>query len=293
MKLPALRTFLDLAETGSFRATARRLEMSVSAVSLQIRALEGDLGAPLFVRNRRGCTLTPAGRQALPLARSLAGLAGRLEALFRHARLPVAASSNIGTYLLPPLCRRFQDDTALQPELAVADNPTSAGRLRDGHADCAVLEWWADTPGFRSVVWRREPLVVITPPDHPWARRARLLSDDLLREPMLGGETGSGTGTVLRRAFGERARQLRVSMQLGSTETVKQAVMSGLGVSVVMAAAVRAEAAQGRLWSAPLADVALHKDLHAVCREDWAPEHGARRFQDFRRTSAPAQAAAR
>jgi DNA-binding transcriptional LysR family regulator len=281
MKLPALRAFLDLAETGSFRTTAHRLEMSVSAVSMQIRTLETDLGAPLLTRDRRGCRLTPAGREALPLARSLAGLAGRLKTLFRDSSLPVSASSNIGTYLLPPLCRRFQSDTRLCPVLTVDSNPASAERLRNGQADCAVLEWWADTPGFSSVVWRREPLVVIAPPDHPWTRRGRLVSDDLLREPMLGGESGSGTGTVLRHALGERARRLRVSMQLGSTETVKQAVINGLGVSVVMAAAVSSEVADGRLWSATLADVALHKDLLAVCRQDTAPEHSARRFQDF------------
>jgi len=281
MKIPAVRAFLDLAETGSFRTTARRLEMSVSAVSAQIRALEADLGTPLLRRDRRGSTLTPAGREALPLARSLAGLAGRLETLFRDSFLPVSASSNIGTYLLPPLCRRFQNDTRLRATLTVGDNPTSAERLHSGQADCAVLEWWIDTPGFRSVVWRREPLVAIAPPDHPWTRCGRLLSDDLLREPLLGGESGSGTGTVLRRAFGERARHLRVSMQLGSTEAVKQAVMNGLGVSLVMASAVSSEVADGRLWSAPLADVALHKDLHAVCREEASPEHSARRFQDF------------
>ncbi len=281
MKLPALRAFLDIAETGNFRATARRLRISVSALSLQIRVLETDLGAPLLARDRRGCTLTPAGRQALPLARSLAGIVGRLETLFRDPRLPIAASSNIGTYLLPPLCRRFQDETSLCPELSVADNPASAERLRDGRADCAVLEWWPDTPGFRSVVWRREPLVVIAPPDHPWTRREHLLADDLTREPLLGGESASGTGTVLRRALGERAAKLRVSMQLGATETVKHAVMNGLGVSVVMASAVRNEVADGRLWSAPLADVALHKDLHAVCRDDAETDHAARRFQTF------------
>jgi DNA-binding transcriptional LysR family regulator len=285
MKLPALRAFLDLVETGNFRATARRLRISVSALSLQIRALETDLGAPLLVRDRRGCALTPAGRQALPLARSLTALAGRLETLFREPRLPVAASSNIGTYLLPPLCRRFQDETALRPELNVADNPACAARLREGRADCAVLEWWDATPGFHGVVWRREPLVIITPPDHPWTRREHLLSDDLTREPLLGGESGSGTGTVLRRALGERASKLRVSMQLGGTEAVKQAVMNGLGVSLVMAAAVRRETAEGRLWSSPLADVALHKDLHAVCREDGSAEHGAKRFQEFLATS--------
>lgn len=70
-------------------------------------------------------------------------------------------------------------------------------------------------------------------------------------------------------------------MQLGSTEAVKQAVMNGLGVSVVMASAVSCEVADGRLWSAPLADVDLHKDLHAVCRAEAPPEHSARRFQDY------------
>lgn len=281
MKLPALLAFLDLAETGNFRVTARRLRLSPSALSTQIRALEDDLGAPLIVRDRRGCTLTPAGARALPLARSLAGLAGRLQTLFREPRLTIAASSNIGTYLLPWLCRRFQEDTTLRSELTVAGNPESAERVRDGRADCGVLEWWKETPGFIASVWHREPLVVIAPPDHRWARRERLLAEDLAEEPLLGGESGSGTGTILRKALGERASRLRIAMQLGSTETVKQAVMNGLGVSVVMASAVHAELASGRLWAAPLADAPLHKDLLAVCRLDSQLEHPARRFQRF------------
>jgi DNA-binding transcriptional LysR family regulator len=281
MKFPALLAFIDLAATGNFRTTARRLQLSPSALSTQIRALEDDLGTLLVVRDRRGCTLTPAGAQALPLARSLTDLAGRLQTLFREPRLTIAASSNIGTYLLPALCRRFHEDTALLSDLTVAGNPECAERVRDGRVDCAVLEWWTDMPGFSAVVWHREPLVAIAPPDHPWTRHEHLLAADLMKEPLLGGESGSGTGTVLRKALGERANRLRVSMRLGSTEAVKQAVMNGLGVSVVMASAVRTEVAAGRLWAAPVADAPLHKDLHAVCRQDWQPNHAPRIFQNF------------
>lgn len=288
MKTEVLQAFLDLVQTGNFRITARRLGLSPSALSVQIRSLETELGAPLLHRGRRGCTLTPAGRQALPLIRSLGGVAKQLQSLLREPRLHVATSSNLGTYLLPSLCRRFQADTAFIPELTVAGNPESAARLRDGQADCAVLEWWTETEGFRSVTWRREPLVAIAPPDHPWTRLERLCVADLFREPLLGGESGTGTGSVLRRALGARARDLRIGMQLGSTEAVKHAVMNGLGVSIVMAGAVRLEAAAGRLWAAPLADLPLHKDLQAVCRDDCEAGQAPRVFQEFLRVAVPA-----
>lgn len=287
MKTEILEAFLDLVQTGNFRATARRLGLSPSALSVQIRSLEAELGAPLLHRERRGCTLTPAGRRALPLIRSLGGMAAQLQSLIREPRLHIAASSNLGTYLLPPLCRRFQTDTALIPELTVAGNPESAARLRDGQADCAVLEWWPETAGFSAVTWRREPLVAIAPPDHPWTRLERLCAVDLFREPLLGGESGSGTGTVLRHALGARARDLRIGMQLGSTEAVKQAVINGLGVSLVMAGAVQAEVATGHLWAARLADLPLHKDLQAVCRDDCERGQAPRVFQDFLRASMP------
>lgn len=287
MRTETLQAFLDLVQTGNFRATARRRGLSPSALSVQIRSLEAGLGVVLLHRDRRGCTLTPAGRRALPLIRSLGGTAERLQALLREPRLHIAASTNLGTYLLPALCRRFRADTAVIPELTVAGNPESAARLCDGQADCAVLEWWPETAGFRSVMWRREPLVVITPPDHPWTRRDRLGAADLFCEPLLGGESGSGTGTVLRRALGPRARDLRIGMQLGSTEAVKQAVMNGLGVSVVLAAAVRTEVAAGRLWAAPLADLPLHKELQAVCRDDCESGQVPRLFQEFLRTAVP------
>jgi DNA-binding transcriptional LysR family regulator len=89
-------------------------------------------------------------------------------------------------------------------ETWIGPNPDVADRLRCGRADVAIMEWWDDRPGFEKYLWRWEPLVVIVSPSHPWASRQTIGINDLLREPLLGGEGGTGTGQLLKTALGKR-----------------------------------------------------------------------------------------
>jgi len=184
---------------------------------------------------------TAAGLRFLPFAKALLRLEERAHAALDRGNLAIGASSNIGVYLLQPLVRAFG---AAQPSIGPIDirigtNPETARRLEDAEVDIALMEWWDDRPGFEATVWRREKLVVIVPPEHPWARRRSVDKAMLLREPMIGGEPGTGTARLLQRTFGVDASSLKIGLELGSTEAVKQAVRAGLGISITLAGAVR------------------------------------------------------
>src|SRR5690606_11570028 len=126
-------------------------------------------------------------------------------------------------------------------ELWIGGNPIVAERLNTRRADVGLMEWWDDRPGFQALVWRREPLVVIVGPHHPWTSRRQIDADDLIGVRMLGGERGTGTGTLLRKALGSVADRIETVDGFGSTEAVKRAVRAGLGISLVLAAAVADE----------------------------------------------------
>jgi len=166
-------------------------------------------------------------------------------------------------------------------QIAIGSNNRIAEQLQNFEIDVAIMEWWDPRPGFTATVWHREELQVIVPPDHPWAGRTSIPRNWLCGQALLGGEAGSGTGRLLQSYFGDDARNIGIAMQLGSTEAVKHAVRAGLGISLVMAAAVTDENRDGSLRAIPLEGGALHKDLYVISREDLLPDAPARHFCEF------------
>jgi DNA-binding transcriptional LysR family regulator len=264
--LDQVRSFVAVIEAGSFRDAAQRLGLAQPTVSQHVQKLEATLDHLLIERNRARATTTAAGLRFLPFARTLLRLAERARAALDHGSLAIGASSNIGVYLLQPLVRAF---TSAQPsvgpiDIRIGTNPETARRLEDAEVDIALMEWWDDRPGFEATVWRREKLVVIVPPEHPWAARKSVAKAMLLREPMIGGEPGTGTARLLQQTFGVDAGILKIGLQLGSTEAVKQAVRAGLGISVTLDSAVRDEVRAGKLRALRVVETPLAKPLFSI-----------------------------
>lgn len=270
MNLEYIQTFLAIVRTGNFREAARQLGISQPAVSQQIKKLEEWLNVQLIIRNRAGNQLTPEAKLFLPYAEGMVLLMERAIAAMQSAQLKIGASSNIGTYILPPYVKQYlQGQGGLCPvDLVIESNPAIAQKLEFGAIDLAVMEWWDNRPGFTAQLWRTEELVLIVPGDSDWNHLSNIQEIDLETVDMLGGEPGTGTGRLLRQYFGDRIAKMRISMQLGSTEAVKQAVRAGLGVSIVLAASVQQEVEAGMIRAIPinLNGKPLQKELFAIWR---------------------------
>lgn len=280
LSLSQVQTFLAVIDEGGFQGAAQALGLAQPTVSQQLRKLEEALGVQLVVRTRNSARPTKDGIAFLPYARGLMRTAGRAAAALAGRSLAIGASSNIGTYLLPARLRQFAAGagTGIGLDLVLGTNPETAGRLDGGEVDVALMEWWDGRPGFNATPWRREPMAVIVSPKHPWARRRSVTKALLLDQPLIGGEPGTGTGQLLRKAFGRNAARLRVTMQLGSTAAVKEAVKAGLGISLVLAAAVAEEVRAGTLSALRLADADLAKELFVVLPDDTPATSPAARF---------------
>jgi DNA-binding transcriptional LysR family regulator len=258
------KTFLAVLSERGFRAAARDLKLSPSTVVEHIRQLEEDLAASLLVRRHGVVEPTSQGAAFAPLARAMLDTAERSRAIVARPALHVAASSNIGTYLLQSMLTAFQTSNALAVDLWIGPNHDVAERLTNGRADVALMEWWSDRPGFCQHSWRKEPLVVIVAPAHRWATRSAIEVGELAGETLLGGEPGTGTSTVLRKQLGPLADNLTAVRGLGSTEAVKRAVRAGRGISLVIEAAVTDEVRAGQLVVLPLNGIELAKDLKII-----------------------------
>ncbi|MDX2201250.1 MAG: LysR substrate-binding domain-containing protein [Hyphomicrobiaceae bacterium] len=264
LNLAHVRSFLVVVDTRGIRAAAKTLELSPSTVVEHVKQLEEHLAAPLLLRENRAVKPTQYGMRFLPYARALVGTALRARELIHEPVLRVAAASNIGVYLLQPPITAFRRRIGIEVEMWIGPNPEVAERLERGEADVAAMEWWDNRAGFAATTWKLEPLVVIVSPDHRWARLETIPPKELLNETLLGGETGSGTGRVLKEQLGEVADRLRIRSGFGSTEAVKRAVQAGAGASIVMRSSVADEVDNGRLVARLIEGAPLVKDLKLV-----------------------------
>jgi DNA-binding transcriptional LysR family regulator len=280
LNLDQVEAFIAVVETQGFREAAARLGCSQPTVSQQLRKLEESLGVELIVRSRTQSTPTPQGARFIPLARSLLRTAARARDVVSSQRLTIGASSNIGTYLLQPYVARISQvlGPAVNIDLRITGNPEIADALSAGEVDVAVMEWWDKREGFIAKKWHQEKLVVIVSPSHPWARKKSLQVSQLFQEPMIGGESGTGTGTLLKRIFGKNASKIQVGLNVGSTEAVKAAVRAGLGISLVFASAVKDEIRAGNLRALPVLGVDIAKDLFVILPEQILSDLPAHKF---------------
>ena len=297
LNLHHAKTFLTVLDERGFRAAARKLALSPSTILEHVQQLEAELSAPLLTRLRGGVLPTRHGELFLPLARALVETAERATALLANATLRLAASSNTGVYLLQPLLKSFQLKHGVAVEQWIGSNPNTMERLTRGLADVAIMEWWDGRTGFSARTWRKEPLVVIVAPGHPLASKERLDVRDLTGWQILGGEKGTGTGTLLEKVLGPEAAGLKAVEGLGSTEAVKYAVRAGSGISLVMEAAVRDEVAAGTLVALRLANAKVEKALKVIlpaAQPDTAPAalFVAHLLSDAQRRSVPEPAEA-
>lgn len=283
LNLDHVTAYLTILQTGSFHESARRLGLSQASVSQQIRKLEQAVGTQLVVRDRAGCRAAPRTEDFTRYAAAIMSLAERAVRTFTHPVVVAGAASNIGTYLLAPLHRRYVERYGETAELrpVLGHNRAIADMLESDAIDVALMEWWDHRPGFDAAVWREEELVVIVGPDHPWRSRESVPVADLVGQPLLGGEPYSGTGTLLRARYEGSELQLPVAMNLGNTEAVKHAVRNGLGISLVLRGAVHDETENGSLRILRVAGPPLLKKLFVVHRSHLLPGAPVANFVDL------------
>ncbi|MEV4434331.1 LysR family transcriptional regulator [Streptomyces sp. NPDC049585] len=282
--LAALELLLAVARLGSLGRAARELGITQPAASGRVRALERLLGVALVDRSPRGSRLTEAGVLVTDWARRIVEAAEAFDAGARalrerrDARLRVAASMTIAEYLLPGwliALRTRRPDTAVS--LHTGNSAAVAERLLAGEADLGFVEGLDVPPGLDGAVVARDRLVVVTAPEHPWARRRTPLpAAELAAAPLILRERGSGTRQVLDAALAAHDGATAPLLELASTTAVKAAVVSGAGPSVLSELAVSEELAAHRLVEVPVAGIRLHRTLRAVWPAGHRPAGPAR-----------------
>lgn len=288
-----LQVFDAVARHRNFTRAAEELFMTQPAVSGHVRQMEDMAEMPLLERVGRRLDLTQAGEEVQATARAvlqrvedLDTALAELRGLVRgRLRLSVVTTAEyFAPHLLGAFARAYD---GVEIRLEVSNRELVLSRLADNEDELAVMGRVPEGMGVAGTPFLDNPLVVLAPPDHPLVGETRIPLERLAEEPVLLREPGSGTRLALERHFAEAGLTPRVAMELGSNEAIKQAVLAGLGVSVLSRHTLTLELASGRLALLDVAGFPLQRQWYAVHLENRRLSVPARTFLDFLRERGP------
>lgn len=270
LSMRQLRVFLSAARHGSFSKAAAELSLSAPAVSMQIKEMEGDLGLALFARVGRRVELTSAGEYFLVYARRIAASLRDAEVTLSKLHGTQGGMLRIGLvstakYFLPQLLSRFKEEHfGLQIRLEVRNRNQMVELLRDGEIDIAIMGRTPADMDSRIEAFAKHPHAFIASPEHPLAARQGILPVALNQEELIVREEGSGTRAIMERFLSDRGLTPRVTMEMSSNESIKQAVMANLGLSFVSLHTVGLEVATGKLVVLDVEETPISRAWHVV-----------------------------
>jgi LysR family transcriptional regulator, low CO2-responsive transcriptional regulator len=248
-----LRLLRAAALRGSLAGAAEECHVTPSAVTMQMHQLEAMVGLPVIERNGRRFGLTAAGREVLTAAERiesvLADCTAGLAALktLESGRVTVGVVST-AKYFAPQMLAAFKrGHPGIDMELVIGNREETMAAFRTGRFDVAIMGRPPEGIQVESAVIGEHPQVVIAPPDHPLAKQRSISPRVLAKQTILMREVGSGTRLVAEKFLSQHGIKPRIGMEIGSNETIKQAVMAGLGIAFISSHTIAAEIGDGRL----------------------------------------------
>jgi LysR family transcriptional regulator for metE and metH len=277
LTLKQLRGFDAVVEAGSVSGAARELHLTPPAVSLQLRDLETAIGLPLLERGDSGLAPTLAGQQLAGLSREIQDALSRFgEAITElkgidHGEVSVGVVSTARYFapmVLAEFMRIYQD---IKIQLQVGNRAAIMEKLENLELDFAITGLPPDHFEVKKEFISNHPQIIIAAPDHPLANRAKIPLGELKDETFLLREAGSGTRTVSDKLFARIKDLSRSGLEFGSNETIKQAVMAGMGIALISAHTVAAELKEKRLLALDVKGTPINRKWFVV-------KHANKRF---------------
>jgi DNA-binding transcriptional LysR family regulator len=255
VEIRQLRAFVAIAESGTFTAGALRVHVTQAAISMQIRQLETEIGAKVFVRAPRHVILTEAGEQLLRRARhilrehdaaldEIAELAGA-----ERGRLRIgSASAMVLTEQLPSMLKELRrQHPAADIAVTSGTSEVLVDQILAGEVDIAFVSLPVDVRGIKTERLSEDQLVAIASPRHKLARQRTISAYTLAGERLILGERGGNTRRLIDQFFAQAGVSLRVAMELSRQQAIKRMVEEDMGVGIVPLQSVKDEVDKGKL----------------------------------------------
>ena len=270
-----LETVREVGRCGTMIKAAETLCVTPAALTSRVKLLEEDLGLQLFERFGGRLRLTEAGKEVVAAAARIDNVIADLVETLQGTNGTMGGRIRIGVgstakYFAPRLIAAFMKQyPQIDLRLSIGNRRDIVSLLREYEIDIALMGRPPEDFSVKSEPIGPHPHVVIAPPDHPLAHKARISKTELANQNFIVREEGSGTRSIFDNFFaGLAMRSYKVRFEIGSNETIKQAVMAGLGISLISAHTIEAEVASGRMVVLKMEGLPIMRKWFAMHRAD-------------------------
>jgi DNA-binding transcriptional LysR family regulator len=285
--LRQLKVFEAVARNLSFSRAAEELHLTQPAVSTQVKKLEEHAGLPLFEQLGKKIHLTPAGHEMLHSGRVIIQQFSEIEQAMTQFKGVAGGKLNVtvisaGDYFFPRLLVDFaKRHSGVTLNFGVCNREELLEQLTDNLTDLAIMVRPPLDMDTVNEPFAPHPYVIVAAPDHPLAGKRRIPVLRLAREPFVVREKGSDTWNSMQEGFGAHLAQLNIAMEIKSTETIKQAVMAGMGVTFLSAHTISRELRAGSLTVLDVQGFPLMLHWYVVHRKNKRLPPVAQAFKAF------------
>ena len=287
VSLKQLRALRAVADSGSVTSAARELFVTPPAISMQLKLFEERVGLPLIERAGDKFVLTGAGREAVRACRSIDAIIDDLEAGLAAMRGGVSGHVSVGLvstakYFAPRMIGAFaKTQPDVHVSLTVGNRESIIRALREFAIDIAIMGRPPEDQSCIADALGDHPHLIVADPGHRLARKRKIPPAELAKETFVVREPGSGTRNLMERFLEQAGVRTSYGLEIDSNETIKQAVMAGLGVAFISAHTVTAELAEKRLVKLDVQGLPVMRTWYVMRRLDRRQMPAARAMQDF------------
>jgi DNA-binding transcriptional LysR family regulator len=278
MELRKLEVFCKVVELKSFTRAAAAVMLSQPTVSEHIRSLEDELGQKLVDRLGRQVEPTPVGRLLYKYGVKILRLQeDALQAVEQYGgklvgRIMIGSGTIPGTYILPGLIGKFREKyPSIKATLKISSSHAIVEEVLDGELEIGIVGARWSEKGLDYKETFSDNLAVVAAVDHPLAGRREVSISELVDEPFIFRESGSGTRKVTEQIFidhGIKVSNLTEVAEIGSTAAVLEAVRDGLGISILSTKAVERDVRAGALVTIPIKGVKMERPFYMIRRKN-------------------------
>ena len=285
--LRQLKVFESVARLLSFSRAAEELHLTQPAVSTQIRKLEEHAGNPLFEQFGKKIYLTPAGAELLQISRAIIQQFEAAEVAMTQFKGVSGGKLNVGVisagdYFFPRLLVEFVGrHSGVTLNFSVHNREGLLSHIAENLIDLAIMVRPPTDLDTINQPFAPHPYVIVAPPQHPLVGRRQMELGSVVREPFIVRERGSDTWKSMQDGFGGDLSGINVAMEIRSTETIKQAVMAGFGLSFLSAHTISQELKAGSLRVLDVQGFPLMLSWYVVHRRTKRLPPVAQAFKDF------------
>ncbi len=287
--LQQMEALIRLVETGSFTHAAERMSLTQPTLTKHIRNLEDAVGARVVDRKNTGISLTPEGRILYDYARRITRLREDAQEKIENLKsdesghIFLCASTIPATYLIPRFLGVLKkSDPQIRVHIQTGDSEETIQAILGDQAEMGIVGKNSLDRRLKVDPLWNDRLVLAVPADHPWAKRSHVDLDEIAGAPFVLRERGSGTRSALEECLampgGRPLGSFNITCEMGSSEAVKEAILAGLGVSVLSIHAMERELAAGILAAVPLEHCKIARRFYLIYRKQFRLMKHHRRF---------------